>query len=1300
MKRKKLWERSWARALGVVALSGSLVFTEVSVAYGAIGNVQVKNTQIRESEKKAELSVEEYLLKCFEQRQERIDMTAYDLTWNELGLILDKMEYEYPELYWLQDKQNYEKDENGKVTVYIQYYGDGLDRREELENEWQLVKEKTENCKTDLEKALVVHDYLCDTITYVDDNEPERQDIEGAILEKEAVCEGYALAYKYYMNRLGIPCKVIRGFGREELHAWNEIMIDGKWYLVDTTWDDAGEGQSIEHDYFLCSEEAFDGHTWNKDNYERCTDTTYDDAFWNACQKEIIGYQGGLYYCALEIGASNELKVGIFRYDVKNPGQSNELVIPIEDSWKDAPDSNTVSRGVSELVYYKGMLYYNTTKAVWKWNFKKEEKPEKVFDLASSVQGDIWDIEIANGKLYYETAVGEHGERERHEFLLDSGFQKLEQPIAVSEPSFIVPLGLEKGVFLRAAAPGKLTYSSKDSSICEATVVWKDESCELIPKKTGKTEVVIKAEETDRYLAGETTVMVEVVKSDTELEISLNNKNIEVENNKVNLSGHVWLSVPERNKYKPTGTVTLKVLSAKGEELLKKDYAADTSKAIAFDFDVESGHGSYQLVAQYSGDSIFNANEESITCSVKNDCVISASLPKTITYGDSAKADIKIVDASTGQEVDPAGKNLKVTSSENIIYKDGNVTAVDSGEYNLKITADGMQEVVLKGTVAKRKATVKAKSISRDKKDKHIEPTVVVENRADLDKDKEFGILVDCDVNQNTPIGEYPISVSGGNDYFLSRYEPTYVGGTYKITGVEDIVLHYEAGENGSLKAVKAGTDIALSDGQEIEPNTEVKFTATPKEGYVVKNWIVNGNVYKEDGEIYTGKTLSRVITSSNDSVKVEFVKEKKYYQVSAKAVLEDNSLAEDVKITVKDEAGNVVTSASDILEGTKITAEADCPKDMDIVKWVINGKDYPSENTISFVLESDTEVKLVVKQKEEEHTHVYDVEKVEDRYKASDATCTEPAKYYKSCACGERSDVTFSFGEALGHAYGEAVWNWSSDNKTAEAVFTCGRDKTHVEKVTAEVTSKVTKNPTCTEQGETAYTATVTFGGKVSTDTKTVKNIQALGHKFEYGMCSVCGATDPNYKKYELADSTWTKGDEKDVVVEISAEIGKIAKVTIDGKDLEKDSYVVAEGTLTIKSDMLEKLMEGQHSVQIRGEKGYAELTVTIEKEEVVEPPKPDPEKPTEPSNPDPEKPTEPSNPDSGKPTNPTKPNNQGSDTQQKPTKPDNKNQNTDAKSAKTGDNSSTLPLLTLAGGAMLIGISAYKKREKETEE
>lgn len=1195
IKKKKLWERGWARTFGIIALSGSLVFTEGFLTYGAAENAQLKSQAVKEDTKDMEEPVEEYLKNCFEQRKESIDMSAYNLSWDELKSKVFKLHYEYPQFYTVMRSSSHTETEDQKVQTYYPNYS--LDRSAELKAEWKLVEAKTKDCKTDLEKAMVVHDYLCDTIVYSNELGTHKpHDIEGAILEKKAVCEGYALAYKYYMNRLNIPCNVVEGTVPEGSHAWNQIKIGGKWYMVDTTWDDPRNKDKAQHDYFLCSSAKFFEHTPTPGSFEPCNDTKYDDQFWQKTSGNILGYKGGLYYVGYEHDDSG-IRYGVFRYDVET-GEKDKQVINITEQWNASATEKEYS---AVIKYHDGMLYYNTPKAIWKWNFNDKQKPEKIFDLPQNIKEEIWNIDIVGGTLYYETAEGKDAVRKRHKMALDTEYQKQEQPISVSEKNVTLELGKDNKI-LQANAAGKLEYTSENPEICQVDVFYNDESCELIPKKIGTTKIRVKAEETDVYKAAETIVTVNVV-------------------------------------------------------------------------DDEEGHNVYR---------------------------IEASLPKTITYGESEKVNIKIVDASTGEEVDAAGKNLKVTTSENLIYKDGKVTAANSGEYSLTITADGVQKVTLKGNVVKRKATVKANSISRDKKDKHIEPTVTVENRADLDKDKEFGISIDCDVNQNTSVGEYPISVSGGNDYFLSRYEPTYIDGTYKITGIESVILNYEAGENGSLKAVKAGTDVALSNGQEIEQNTEVKFTAVPKDGYVVKNWIVNGEVYKENGKVYTGETLSRVIASSNDSVKVEFVKEKKYYQVSAKAVYEDNSLAKDVKITVKDEAGNVFTSESDILEGTKITAEADCPKDINIVKWVINGKDYSSKNTISFVLESDTEVKLVVKQKEE-HIHVYDVEKVEDRYKASDATCTEPAKYYKSCACGERSDVTFSFGEALGHDYGEAVWSWSSDNKTAEAVFTCSRDKNHVEKATAEVTSKVTKNPTCTEQGETTYTAKATFGGKVSTDTKTVKDVQALGHKFEYGVCGVCGAADPNYKKYDLENCTWTKGDEKDVVVEIPAEIGEAGKFTIDGKDMEKDSYVVAEGTLTIQSDMLEKLVEGQHIVQIRGEEGYAEMYVIIEKEETVEPPKPDPEQPTEPSEPDSDKPTAPSKPDSGKPTEPSKPakpNNQGSDTQKKPTKPDNKNQNTDANGVKTGDNSNTLPLIALAGGAMLIGITAHKKREKETEE
>lgn len=50
---------------------------------------------------------------------------------------------------------------------------------------------------------------------------------------------------------------------------------------------------------------------------------------------------------------------------------------------------------------------------------------------------------------------------------------------------------------------------------------------------------------------------------------------------------------------------------------------------------------------------------------------------------------------------------------------------------------------------------------------------------------------------------------------------------------------------------------------------------ASPNEGYSVKNWTINGEVYKENGQVYTGTTMKYAITASSGIVKVEFVKEK-----------------------------------------------------------------------------------------------------------------------------------------------------------------------------------------------------------------------------------------------------------------------------------------------------------------------------------------------------------------------------------------------------------------------------------------
>ena len=64
-------------------------------------------------------------------------------------------------------------------------------------------------------------------------------------------------------------------------------------------------------------------------------------------------------------------------------------------------------------------------------------------------------------------------------------------------------------------------------------------------------------------------------------------------------------------------------------------------------------------------------------------------------------------------------------------------------------------------------------------------------------------------------------------------------------------------------------------------------------------------------------------------------------------------------------------------------------------------------------------------------HTHSFDREVTEDKYLKSEATCTMPAVYYKSCKCGEKGTETFEYGTVNpdNHIGGTEIRNASEAN-------------------------------------------------------------------------------------------------------------------------------------------------------------------------------------------------------------------------------------------------------------------------------
>lgn len=94
-------------------------------------------------------------------------------------------------------------------------------------------------CSTDYEKALWLHDWILDHITY--DNSLTYCSAEGALARGIGTCESYHRAYVMLLNRVGIPSGRVTGNG----HVWTAVKMDGEWYQVDPTWNDTSTNRHL-----------------------------------------------------------------------------------------------------------------------------------------------------------------------------------------------------------------------------------------------------------------------------------------------------------------------------------------------------------------------------------------------------------------------------------------------------------------------------------------------------------------------------------------------------------------------------------------------------------------------------------------------------------------------------------------------------------------------------------------------------------------------------------------------------------------------------------------------------------------------------------------------------------------------------------------------------------------------------------------------------------------------------------------------------------------------------------------------
>ncbi|MCI9006171.1 MAG: hypothetical protein HFH39_13275 [Lachnospiraceae bacterium] len=125
---------------------------------------------------------------------------------------------------------------------------------------------------SDYMKVKMAHDYLVSVCSYAPSWALNRANTAwGALVYGEAQCSGYARAMKALCDGIGIGCYYVHAdaSASNPSHQWNEVCVDGKWYIIDVQCNDLSRFYAV----FLVSDSTFArtfGMSWDRSSVPPC----------------------------------------------------------------------------------------------------------------------------------------------------------------------------------------------------------------------------------------------------------------------------------------------------------------------------------------------------------------------------------------------------------------------------------------------------------------------------------------------------------------------------------------------------------------------------------------------------------------------------------------------------------------------------------------------------------------------------------------------------------------------------------------------------------------------------------------------------------------------------------------------------------------------------------------------------------------------------------------------------------------------------------------------------------------------
>lgn len=458
---------------------------------------------------------------------------------------------------------------------------------------------------------------------------------------------------------------------------------------------------------------------------------------------------------------------------------------------------------------------------------------------------------------------------------------------------------------------------------------------------------------------------------------------------------------------------------------------------------------------------------------------------------------------------------------------------------------------------------------------------------------------------------EVTIAVNGEDPTVKSLLEKYELNLTKRMLVVKQDTLSvtYHAGEGGSLSAsYKSGDlDQKFESGKNIAKNTKLMFDAKSNDGFLVKEWKVNGQSitgnpkYKVTEILSDGKKVGERLTVAEltETLDVEVA-----FSSDSHTIIFSSGEGGELTAALKD--GGAVTTGQKIAEGANVTFTAAPIPGMSVARWVVDEKPYYWPGTTDLYRESTLTLENVQKDRNVKvefssagkHQLIFHIESetstalpsVRTSAKLADGTAADLD------AVPDGAAVTFAL-ENLGSNY--TVKTWKVDGKEAansstQKQFTL-RNITGTHTVTAVINA--------------AQEVTLTFKAVDAKGDLINADIASVTAKIKNGNAITSGSTVGNYSTIEFAAavnenyyvSKWT-GAEADAKDSAKASIASLEKNTdVIAHIAEKPQVTVAaaeNGAVTVKGTRVNEVSITKDSPNTHVDYDSA-ITITAEPEE-----------------------------------------------------------------------------------------------------